>query len=125
MRTSETRCRGREPVLSADGEVLETADRVSVLPSNRLSVDAAASIKNVFTKSGQVRVEMHDKQSALLALAKHLRLFEEESAPTLTLNQVNMGGMNAIEAAQRVAFLLASVAAGRAELKSLPISADE
>jgi hypothetical protein len=104
----------REPVLSADGEVLELTDRVSVVPSNRLSADAAASIKNVFTKSGQVRVEMHDKQAALLALAKHLQLFDEQSAPTTVVNQLNVGAVNSIDMAQRVLFMLNAAASQRA-----------
>ena len=97
----------REPVLSPDGEVLDVVDRIWVTGSDKLSTDAAAAIRGVFQKSGQVRVEMHDKQAALLALAKHLRLFDDPpSPPSLTVNQVNVGAVDALEVARRLAFVI-------------------
>ena len=71
--------------------------------------------ESVFGKSGQVRIEMHDKQAALLALAKHLRLFDEPPVPpAITVNQLNVGKMDALEVARRVAFVLAAAQAGDA-----------
>ena len=100
-------------MVSPDGEVLGVADRISVTASGNLSTDAAAAIRSVFQKSGQVRVEMHDKQSALLALAKHLKLFDEPPVPpAITVNQLNVGKMDALEVARRVAFVLAAAQAG-------------
>ncbi len=103
---------GREAVTSPDGEVLEVCDRVSVIPSDRLPSDAAAAVKNVFTKSGQVRIEMHDKHAALVSLAKHLGLFgDASSAQPVTINQTNIGDIPALDAARKVAFLLAAARA--------------
>ena len=93
--------------MTRDGEVIGISDRLIVRESSRLSDDAAAAIKSVFTKGGQVRVEMHDKQAALLALAKHLRLFDDPSSPPrLTVNQVNVGAVDALEVARRLAFVI-------------------
>ena len=97
----------QEPVVSPDGEVLDFVDRISVTGSDKLTTDAAAAIRGVFQKSGQVRVEMHDKQAALLALAKHLRLFDDPpSPPSVTVNQLNVGALDAIETARRLAFVI-------------------
>jgi phage terminase small subunit len=106
-----------EPVLSPDGEVLEIVDRISVTASDMLTPGSAAAIKGVSTKSGAVRLEMHDKQAALLALAKHLRLFEDPQppSPSVTVNQVNVGETNSFEAIRKVAFMLGALRAREAE----------
>ena len=107
--------------MTRDGEVIGISDRLIVRESSRLSDDAAAAIKGVFTKGGQVRVEMHDKQSALLALAKHLRLFDDPpSQPSLTVNQVNVGALDAMETARRLAFVIE--AARQSALAKPPIT---
>jgi hypothetical protein len=116
----------REPVLSPDGEVLDIVERISVTASDKLSMDAAAAIKGVFHKSGQIRVEMHDKQSALLALAKHLNLFDDPpSGPRVTVNQVNVGSTNALDLAQRVAFLFGQAEARGSRIGAQPVQISE
>jgi hypothetical protein len=103
---------GREAATSPDGEALAVNDRVSVAPSNRLPADAAAAIKNVFTKSGQVRTEMHDKHAALASLARHFGLFgDASSALPVAINQTNIGDIAALNAARKLAFLLAAARA--------------
>jgi phage terminase small subunit len=104
----------REAQMSPDGEFIAVADRLIVTESARLSSDAAAAIKGVFTKAGQVRIELHDKQTALATLAKIVGLFEEPSTPsqsTTTINQVNIGDVNTLDAARKVAFLIRQAAA--------------
>ena len=99
-------------MLSPDGEVLDVEDRISVTASDKLSPGAATAVKGVFQKGGHVRVELHDKQAALLALAKHLKLFDDPPRPqTVTVNQVNVGERSALEVAKRVAFMLGALRA--------------
>jgi hypothetical protein len=102
----------RKPVLSPDGEILTIADQISVTPSGQLSPAAAAAIKSVFNKGSAVRVELHDKQAALLAILKLTGAFKEDKPPPspVTVNQVNVGG-SALEATRRIGFMLASLAA--------------
>jgi phage terminase small subunit len=103
----------RRPVFSPDGEVVSIVEDVRAVPSAQLSPVAAASIKSVFNKGGAVRVELHDKQAALLAILKLTGAFKDDNAPpsSVTVNQVNVGGLSAIEAARRVAFLIRSAVA--------------
>lgn len=89
------------PEFSDASEIVGAVDTISVTLSDRLTPDAAAAIMNVFHKSGQVRVEMHDKQAALVSLAKHLGLFQDRpAAPSATVNQLNLGLVQAEEAAR-------------------------
>ena len=109
----------REPVISPDGEVLGLADRIAFTASDKLSTDSAAAIKSVFQKSGQVRIEMHDKQTALLALAKHLKLFDNEGPTSkVVVNQIHLGDVSALDVARRVAFLLSSAGSTAASTMS-------
>ena len=110
----------REPVLSPDGEVLEIIDHISVTASDKLSNAAAAAIKGVFTKSGQVRVEFHDKRAALESLIKLLNTESAPTPPSVTVNQVNIGQMNSLDLARRVAFLL-SAASAAPKAANLPV----
>jgi phage terminase small subunit len=106
----------RKPILSPDGELLDMADQIAVTPSSKLSAAAAAAIKNVFNKGGAVRVELHDKQAALLAILKLTGAFKDDNPPpsAVTVNQVNIGGQSGIEAARKVAFLIRAAASASA-----------
>ncbi len=111
----------RDPILSSDGEVLDIVDRISVTASNKLSNDAAAAIKGVFQKGGQVRVEFHDKRAALESLVKLLNTDSAPLPPSMTVNQVNIGQMNSLDLARRVAFLLSATGAAPNKAAELPI----
>jgi hypothetical protein len=54
---------------------------------------------------------MHDKRAALEALAKILKGDDVQPAGNITVNQVNVGQTDALDAARRVAFLLAAARA--------------
>jgi hypothetical protein len=102
-------------------------DRISVTASDKLTPSSAAAIKGVFTQSGGVRLEMHDKQAALVALAKHLRLFKDPQPPTqsVTVNQVNVGETNSLEAIRKVAFMLGALRARELErIESAPVQGE-
>ena len=100
----------RQPQLSPEGDIIGIADELTITPSHRLSHEAAAAIKGVFTKGGQVRVELNDKLAALEKLAKATGLFQEAAPvpPSVTVNQVNITD-NALETARRVGFLLTAM----------------
>ena len=56
------------------------------------------------------KFETHDKLGALEKLAKILGIYQEAPAvQAVTVNQVNVGGDNALEAARRLAFALAKL----------------
>lgn len=101
-----------EPVVNADGEVTGTRQRLILRDSQSISPAAATLLKGAFLKAGELRIETHDQRAALVDLAKLLK-GSDALPPTqnVTLNQVNIGQLGAVEAAQRVAFMLA--AAGR------------
>ena len=101
----------REAQTNAAGEVIGVADVVQVRDSSKLTPAAAKAIKGVFLKSGALRVEMHDKRAALEALAKILKGDDVQPAGNITVNQVNVGQTDALDAARRVAFLLAAARA--------------
>lgn len=63
------------------------------------------------TKSGALKVDMHDKLNAMNSLAKVLGLWQEPTpqAPSVTVTQLNVGDVAAVEVARRLAYLLASV----------------
>jgi len=101
----------REPVMSPDGEVLGIVDRVTVTASDKLTDSSAAAIKSVFQKAGSLRVELHDKRAALEALAKILKGDDGQPTGGVHVTQVNVGSVSAIDAAQRIAFLLSAAQA--------------
>lgn len=109
---------------SADGDIIGTADELTAVPSHKLSRDAAAGIKSVTTKSGALKIEFHDKLNALAQLAKVLGLGNDPlpQAPSVTVNQINLE-TNALEAARRVAFLLASMSS--ANQRGMPAKPSE
>lgn len=99
----------REPVLNADGEVISEGESLVIRDSRDLTPQAAAAIKSVFTKSGRLRVEMHDAKAALVDIVKLLSGSDAQpSGGNVNVTQINVGGTDALEAAKRVSFLLAA-----------------
>jgi Resolvase, N terminal domain/Helix-turn-helix domain of resolvase len=99
----------RRPRLDDEGNLVEFVDELQVTPSRLLSRDAAALVRSVTTKSGAIKIETHDKLQALDKLARILGVYQEPpaAAPSpVTVNQVNLGGDNALEVARRLAFAL-------------------
>lgn len=99
--------------LSPDGDVIAIADELNIVPSGKLSHDAAASIKGVFMKAGELRIEQHDPQPALEKLCKALGIYQDAAPPPSVTNNntVNIQGVDALDAARRVAFLFAAATA--------------
>ena len=100
----------RVPVLDADGNASGFRDEITPTPSHNLKASAAAAVKGVTTKSGSLKIEIHDKLAALAQLAKILGLSQDVApAPSVTVNQLNLnnGPGTALEAARRLAFALA------------------
>ncbi len=64
----------RKPQLDDQGNVVGFIDEMNVTPSHLLTKDAAAQIRSITTKSGMLKVEVHDKLTALRDLAKVLGL---------------------------------------------------
>ncbi len=107
----------REPVMDAEGNVSGYRDVLIATPSHKLKAGEAAAIKGVRTKGGVVQVEMHDKLAALDKLGRMLGLFQDAApAPSVTVNQMNVGEQPALELARKLAFALA--AAQRATLRA-------
>jgi hypothetical protein len=94
-----------------DGQVVGFEDIMVVKPSRLMTPDQAASVRSVTTKAGALKFETHDKLGALEKLAKVLGLYVETPPASLTVNQqvnnLNLNGDNALEAARRLAFALA------------------
>jgi hypothetical protein len=74
-----------EPDLDGDGNVIGFKDTMKVTPSHRLSAAQAAAVKSVTTKSGNLKLDVHDKHTALQSLAKILG-FTTEAAPVQQVN---------------------------------------
>ena len=103
----------REAVTTPDGESA-IVDRLQVRDADKITPQAAKAIKAVFMKAGQLRVDMHDKRAALESIVKLLSKDGDAAPPqNVTVNQVNVGAMDAIEAARRVAFMVAAVSQQR------------
>jgi hypothetical protein len=100
----------KEPIFDADGAVTGYRDRMTVTPSHRLKPGVAATVKSVTTKSGALKFDLHDKLNALMQLGKILGLYTDAASATATtnvqVNQVNIGGDNALEAVRRLAFAI-------------------
>ena len=83
---------------------------MTVTPSHRLKPGVAATVKSVTTKSGALKFDVHDKLNALMQLGKILGLFADAASAAATtnvqVNQVNIGGDNALEAVRRLAFAI-------------------
>ena len=100
-----------EATVNEAGEVIGTAPRLIVRDSKDISAAAATLIKGAFLKAGEVKIETHDQRAALVELAKLLKGSDAAPPPNVTVNQVNVGGVDALAAASRVAFLLSSALA--------------
>jgi hypothetical protein len=113
----------RIPIVDSDGSIVGYEDEVVATPSHELTRDAAASIKEVSTKSGAVRIATHDKLAALDKIARALGLFQDSAPPpsSVTVNQVNVGDVQALELARRLAFLLAMAGSKQAEQIAAPV----
>jgi hypothetical protein len=99
----------RVPEFDCEGNVLGWRDEVIATPSHLLTADQAAQVRSITTKKGTVTFEVHDKLAALDKLARVLGLYHEPPAPpsAVMVNQVNIGGDNALEAVRRLAFAIA------------------
>lgn len=100
----------KEAVLNAAGEVVEVVERMSVKDASAISAKAASAIKGLITKGGRLQVELHDQRAAATDIVRLLTGSDAQPAGNVTVNQVNVGAVSAADAAQRVMFLLASVA---------------
>ena len=78
--------------------------------SAKLSDGAAASIRAVFQKAGGLRVELYDKRAALESLVKILQGDDVATRQNITVNTVNVGAIDAMDAARSIAFLLQAAA---------------
>jgi hypothetical protein len=107
----------RRPVVNDAGEVTGYATQFQVKDSAKLTAPQRAAIKAVFSKSGELRVELADKLTALATLIKTLTRKDVPTASSITINQQNVGEVSALDAARKVAFLLA---ASRAQ--ALPVA---
>jgi hypothetical protein len=76
---------------------------------HRPSADRGAQVHSIATKKGAATFEVHDKLVALDRLARILGIYQELPAPppAVMVNQVNIGGDNALEAVRRLAFAIA------------------
>jgi hypothetical protein len=99
----------RRPRLDNEGNLVEFVDELQVTPSRLLTRDAGALVRSVTTKSGTIKIETHDKLQAIDKLARILGVYQEPpaSAAPVTVNQVNIGSNNALEAVKRLAFAIA------------------
>jgi len=100
----------RKAIIDLDGSVQGFTDELVATPSHKLSRDAMAAVKSVKTKAGKIQIDMHDKLNAMNALAKVLGMVQDVAPlpSSVTVNQVNVGDVPALEVARRVAFMLAS-----------------
>ncbi len=112
----------KRAVTDSEGNVTELRNFVTLVPSRNLTHEAAATVKAVFSKSGELRLELHDPQPALEKLCKALGLYADATprAPPVTVNQLNVGAMDAGETMKRIAFMIAAAQAQAA--KAAPIT---
>jgi hypothetical protein len=101
----------REPELDPDGNLIGFKDTMKVTPSHLLTKDQAAQVRSLTTKSGSLKFEAFDKLAALTQLAKILGMAQDTQTQavnnaTVNVQQVNIGGYNALEAVRRLAFAI-------------------
>ncbi len=78
-----------------DPETFQTSNTVSLIPSDEIDDDTAATIESIKQgANGEISIKLHDKLAALVNLGKHLGMFDkkitgdgEESG--ITINIVN------------------------------------
>jgi hypothetical protein len=114
----------REPELDLDGNLIGFKDTMKVTPSHLLTKDQAAQVRSVTTKSGSLKFEAFDKLAALAQLAKILGMAQDPQTQavnnaTVNVQQVNIGGDNALDAVRRLAFAIKK--AQHSQLLSLPM----
>jgi hypothetical protein len=99
----------RVPECDSEGNVLGWRDQVTATPSHFLTAAQAAQVRSITTKKGSVTFQVHDKLAALDKLARVLGVYHEPPtpAPAVMVNQLNIGGDNALEAVRRLAFAIA------------------
>jgi hypothetical protein len=100
----------RQPIVDDHGNVTGYREEMTPTPSHKLKADQAAAVKGVTTKSGSLKIELHDKLAALDKLGRMLGLFQDAApAAHVTVNQMNLNDCpdTALEAARRLAFALA------------------
>jgi hypothetical protein len=90
------------------------------LPFTDLPASASKAIKSVFLKGGALRIDMHDKRQALVDLVKLLKGDDVAQPGNVSIQQVNIGALDALEAAKRVSFLLAAARSREAAKPSPP-----
>ena len=100
----------RRPVLDADGNVTGFRDEIMPIPSHKLKPSQAAAVKGVTTKSGSLKIELHDKIAALTQMAKILGMMTDATPANVTVNQLNVsqGRETALELARKLAFAIAA-----------------
>jgi hypothetical protein len=113
----ETLAWRNEAVTNASGEVTGVRETLALRDSSSMPAEARAAVKSLFMKGDRIRLEMHDKRLALEGPIKALKGDDVATKPNVTVNQLNLGQMGALEVAQRVAFLLAVAGNG------LPVNA--
>ncbi len=113
----------REAVMNAAGEVIDMRETMQLRDSAKLTPSAAKAVKGVFRKGDSLRLELHDKRAALETLAKILKGDDVATTQTTTNVQINVGAAGAVDAVQRIAFLLAS-ATSRQPAAPPPVTID-
>jgi hypothetical protein len=115
----------REPVLNDNGEVVDITETVAVKDSAKISARAASAIRGVFTKSGKIRLELHDQRAAAAEIVKLLSGNDAQPASNITVNTINVGAHDALEAAKRVSFLLAAARSREPAVKTIDVTPDK
>ena len=100
-----------EPVYNQEGELLRIDKKLAVKDTAKMHARERKAIKGVELKQGgQVKLELHDKRLALEGIIKLLS-GNDNPPQQVTVNQVNIGAMPALDLAQRISFLLAKAQA--------------
>lgn len=103
----------RVAIVDADGTVTGWRNVMTVTPSDKLTAAQAATIREVSTKSGELKFATHDKMTALDRLCRALGIFSDPAPVphSLVVQQFNGSDVKALELARRLAFILAVTAA--------------
>jgi hypothetical protein len=112
----------REPKMGTDGEVIGTDSSLVIRDAADLPACASKAIKSVFLKGGALRIDMCDKRQALVDIIKLLTGSDAAQPSKVAVTQVNIGAVDAREAAKRVSFLLAAARAREPALKTIDVS---
>ena len=66
---------------------LTIAHGISMIPSNQIDDDTAAAISEIAETNQGLKVKLHDKQAALVSMARHLGMFVEKNITELTVKK--------------------------------------